>query len=141
MSSRKKMKAGDALTIDLSEEEFDDVNDDDDLLQLGHDNTTVEPVSLEASNDEEKEAHSEGQSVLPVGFRFGVINVDEDENEDLARARLQATPRKLFVSTSQPSPSDRTWESRPSISTSLPPLNPPSPHKNNTLLKLWKDAD
>ena len=89
---RKEMKAGDALTIDLFEEESDDVNDGDDLLQLGQDNTAVEPVSLEASNDEEEEAHSEGQSIPLVGSWLGVVNVDEDENEDLAMARLQATP-------------------------------------------------
>ena len=82
------MKAGDALTIGLSEEESDDVNNGDDLLQLGQDNTVVEPVSLEASDDEEEEAHSEGQSVPLVGSWLGVVNVDEDENEDLARARL-----------------------------------------------------
>ena len=88
MSGRKKMRVGDALTIDLFEEESDDVNDGDNLLQLGQVNTAVEPVSLEASNDKEEEAHLEGQSVPLVGSPLGVVNVDEDKYEDLARARL-----------------------------------------------------
>ena len=124
------MKAKDALMIDLFEEEFDNDNDDDELLQLGQDNTAIDPVSLEASDEDEEEAHSKGQSVPLVGPWLGVINVNEDENEDLARARLHATPQKLFVYMSQPSPSDCRWESRPSFSIPLPPLNPPSPHKS-----------
>ena len=127
------MKVGDVLTIDLSEEESDDDNDGDELLQLGQDNTAIDSISLEASDDEEEEAHSEGQLVPLVGSRLGIVNIDEDENEDLARTRLQAIPWKLFVSTSQPSPSDRRQDSWPSISTPLPPLNPPSPCKNKRI--------
>ena len=85
------MKARDALMIDLSEEESDDDNDGDELLQLRQDNTSVDPISLEASDDKEEEAHSEGQSIPLVGSWLGIVNVDKDENEDLARARLQAT--------------------------------------------------
>ena len=91
-SRRKKMKADNALTIDLSEEESDDDNEGDELLQLGQDNTAVDLVSLETSDEDEEEAHLERQSVPLVGSRLGVVNVDEDENEDLARARLQTIP-------------------------------------------------
>ena len=59
-----------------------------------------------------------------IGSRLGGVSVGEEENEDLAKARLQAIPWKLFVSTSQPSLSDPRQESRPSFSLPLPPLNP-----------------
>ena len=52
------------------------------------------------------------------------MSIGKEENEELARARLQATPQKLFVSTSQPSPSDPRQESQPLFSSPLPPLNP-----------------
>ena len=71
-----------------------------------------------------EEAHSEGQLVPLMGSRLGGVDLDMEKNEDLARVRLQATPRKLFVSTSQPSPSDSRWESRPPFS------SPPNPHIN-----------
>ena len=115
------MKADDALTIDLSKEESDSSDQDAEFVQLGQENTGVQLVSLEASDEEEEEAQSEGQSVPLIGSRLGVVNVNEDENGDLARARLQVTPRKLFVFMSQPSPSERRPESRPSFSTPLPP--------------------
>ena len=94
------MKVDDALMIDLSEEESNNSNQDDKSVQLGQEDTAIQLVSLEASDNEEEEAHLEGQSVLLMGSKLGVVNVDKDENEDLTRARLQATPRKLFVSTS-----------------------------------------
>jgi hypothetical protein len=101
-SGRGKMKMDDAMTVDLSEEESDD--DDDDLLLPRQENTAAEPIPLESSEDEDEEAHSEGQSVPLIGSRLGAMSVGKEENEELARARGQATPRKLFVSLSQPSP-------------------------------------
>jgi hypothetical protein len=97
-SGRGKMKMDDAMTVDLSEEESDD--DDDDLLLPGQENTAAEPIPLESSEDEDEEAHSEGQSVPLIGSRLGAVSVGEEENEELARTRGQATPRKLFVSSS-----------------------------------------
>ena len=94
------MKADDALTIDLSEEESDGSDQDAKFIQLGQEDTGVQLVSLEASDEEAEEAQAEGHSVPLIGSWLGVVNVNEDENEELARARLQATPWKLFVSTS-----------------------------------------
>jgi hypothetical protein len=74
-SGRGKMKMDDAMTVDLSEEESDD--DDDDLLQPGQENTAVEPISLETSEDEDKEAHSEGQSVPLIRSRLGAVRGGE----------------------------------------------------------------
>ena len=108
---RKKMKMDYTMTIDLSEEESDDDDDDDELVQLDQENTTIQLVSLDASNDKEEEVHSEGQSIPLIGSKLGVVSIGDEKNVDLARARLQATPPKLFVSTSQPSPSDPRWES------------------------------
>ena len=92
MSGRKKMKMDNTMTIDLSKEESDDEDDDDDGVQLGQENTAIQPVSLDTSNDKEEEVHSKGQSVPLIGSRLGGMSVGEEENEDLARARLQATP-------------------------------------------------
>jgi hypothetical protein len=127
-SGRGKMKMDDAMMVDLSEEESDD--DDDDLLLPGQENTAAEPIPLESSKDKDKEAHSEGQSVPLIGSRLGAVSVGEEENEELARARGQATPQKLFVSSSQPSPSDPRRESRPSFSSPLQPLNPSNTRRN-----------
>ena len=129
------MKVGDALTIDLSKEESVGSDQDNEFVQLGQEDTAVQLVSLEAINEEEEEAHSEGQSVPLVGSRLGVVNIDKDENEDLARTRLQATPWKFFVSTSQPSPSNRRQESRPSFSICQVRAGV------NALLKVWIVAD
>jgi hypothetical protein len=115
------MKMDDAMMVDLLEEESDD--DNDDLLQLGQENTTIEPLLLESSEDEDEEAHSEGQSVPLIGSRLGDVSVGEEENEELARMRGEATPQKLFVSSSQPSPSDPKRESWPSFSSPSLPLN------------------
>ena len=114
-SGRKKMKMDNTMTINLSEEESDNDDDNNELVQLSQENIAIQFVSLEASDDEEEEAHSKGQSIPLIGSKLGVVSVGKEDNEDLARARLQATPRKLFVSTSQPSPSDPRWESRPSF--------------------------
>ena len=100
---------------DWPEEESDDDKHDDELVQLSQENTVVQLVSLEVSNDKEEEAHLEGQSILLIGSRLGVVSVDEEENGDLIRARLQANPQKLFVSLNQPSPSTPRWESWPSF--------------------------
>ena len=100
------MKMDDTMVIDLFEESFDNDDDNEELVQLGQENTGVELVSLEASDKEVEGAHSEEQSVPLMGSRLGAVDYDEEENEDLAQARLQATPRKSFVSSSQPSSSD-----------------------------------
>ena len=87
------MKVGETLTIDLSEEESADCDQENEFVQLGQEDTGLQLVSLDASDEEEEEeAHLEGQSVPLVGSRLGVVNINEDKNEDLARARLQATP-------------------------------------------------
>ena len=78
------MKVEDTMTIEFFEESSDDDDDDDELLQLGEENTAVELVSLEASDEEVEEAHSEGQSVPLIGSRLGAVDYDEEENEDLA---------------------------------------------------------
>ena len=105
------MKIDDTMMVDLSEEESDD--NDDNLVQLGQEKTVVEPLSLKSSDDKDKEAHSEGQLVPLIGSRLGGVSAGEEENEELARTRLQGTSWKLFISTSQPSPSDPRRESRP----------------------------
>jgi hypothetical protein len=119
------------MTVDLSEEESDD--DDDDLLLPRQENTVAEPIPLESSEDEDEEAHSEGQSVPLIGSRLGAVSVGEEENEELTRARGQATPRKLFVSLSQPSPSDPRRESRPSFSSPSLPLNPSNSRRSKRI--------
>ena len=63
------------------------------------------------------------------------MNVGEEENEELTRVRLQATPRKLFVSTSLPSPSDPRRESWPLFSLPLPPLNPSNMWRSKRIAK------
>jgi hypothetical protein len=63
------------------------------------------------------------------------VNVGEEENEELARVRGQATPRKLFVSSSQPSPSDPRRESRPSFSLPLQPLNPSNTRRSKRIVE------
>ena len=98
-------------------------------------NTTVQPLSLETSEDEDEEAHLEEQSVPLIGSRLGGMSVGEEENEGLERVRLQATPRKLFVSMSQPSPSNPRRESRPSFSSPLPPLNPSNTKRSKRIAK------
>jgi hypothetical protein len=130
-SGRGEMKMDDAMTVDLSEEESDD--DDDNLLLPRQENTATEPIPLESSEDEDEEANSEGQSVPLIGSRLGAVSVGEEENEELARARRQATPWKLFVSSSQPSPSDPRQESRPSFSSPSLPLNPSNSRRSKRI--------
>jgi hypothetical protein len=132
-SGRGKMKMDDSMTVDLSEEESDDDDDDDDFLLPRIENTAAEPIPLESSEDEDEEAHSEGQSVPLIGSRLGAVSVGEEENEELARARGQATPRKLFVSSSQPSPSDPRRASRPSFSSPSLPLNPSNTRRSKRI--------
>ena len=120
---------------DLSEEESDDDEHDDELVQLGQENTAVQLVSLEASDDEEEEAHSKGQLVPLIGSKLGVVSVEKEENEDLTWARLQAISQKLFVSSNQPSPSTPRLESRPLLSSPLPLLNPRSTQRNQCIVE------
>ena len=140
LSSKKKMKMDNTLTIDMSKEESNDEDDNDDGVQLGQENTKFQPVSLNTSNDKEEEAHLEGQSIPLIGSKLGSVSVSKEKNEDLARARLQATPRKLFVSISQLSPSDPRRESWPLFSSPLPLLNLPNTRRSNVLLKIKTGA-
>jgi hypothetical protein len=61
-----------------------------------------------------------------------VVSVGE-ENEEFARLKIQATPRKLFDSSSQPSPSDPRRESQPSLSSPSLPLNPSRTRRSKCL--------
>ena len=117
----------DTMTIDLLTDEFDDEYEDEDIVQLGQENTVAELVSLEASGEEMEEAQSEGQSIPLLGSRLGAVDYDEEETEDLARVRLQATPRMLFVSSSQPSPSEPGHERRPLF------LSPPNKRRSKRI--------
>jgi hypothetical protein len=114
------MKADEDMIVDLSDEDMDD----DDVVLLVKENATLDPNAQESSNHKDEERSSKGQSIPLIGSRLGVVSVGEEENviEELARARGQATPQKLFNSLSQPSPSGLRRESRPSLSLlSLPP--------------------
>ena len=73
-SGKKKMKMDDTMTIELSEESSDDDDDDEELVQPSQENTDVQLVSLEASNEEMDEEHLEGQSVPLMGLRLGSVN-------------------------------------------------------------------
>jgi hypothetical protein len=117
-SGNEKMKADEVMSVDLSDED----TDNEDVVPLGEENTTLDPDAQESSNDKDDEGNLGGQSIPLVGSWLGVVSVGKEENEELARLRIQATPRKLFDSSSQPSPSDLRRESRPSLSSlSLPP--------------------
>ena len=113
-SGKKVMKADDAI-VNLSESTSS--SDDDDMSDLGQANPVQEIPSLEGSDFEMDEAHSEGQPGQLIGSRLGAGEYNDDENEDLIRLRIQATPRKLFDSSSQPSPSAPEYEHRPSFAT------------------------
>jgi hypothetical protein len=95
-NGKGKMKADEVMTVDLSSNEMDDEDD----VVLGDENATLFPDSQESSDDDDDEANSEGQSIPLVGTRLGVASVGEEENEELTRLRIQATPRKLFDSSS-----------------------------------------
>jgi hypothetical protein len=122
-SCKEKMKADEVMIVDL----FDEDTDDEEVVPLSEENATLEPDAQESSNDEDEEGNSEGQSIPLIGSQLGVVTVGEEENEELARARGQATPRKLFDSSSQPSLSYLRRESRPSLS---PPSLPPNPSRS-----------
>jgi hypothetical protein len=123
------------MTVDLSDEDMDN----EDVVPLGDDDddegndATLAPQ--ESSDDDDDEGNSEGQSIPQVGSWLGVVNVGEKENEELSRLRIQATPRKLFDSSSQLSPSDPRRESRPSLSSPSLPPNPSRTRRNKCLAK------
>jgi hypothetical protein len=106
LSYKAKMKAAEVMTVDLAEEDMDN----EDLVPLGDENATLDPDAQESSDDDNDEGNLEGnlegQSIPLIGSRLDVVSVGEEENEELAKARGQATSRKLFDSSSQPSPSD-----------------------------------
>jgi hypothetical protein len=122
-SGKAKMKADEVMTVDLSEED----TDNEDVVSLGDKNATLDLDAQESSDDDDNEDHSEGQSIPLIRLQLGVVSIREEDNEELMRARGQATPRKLFDSLSQPSPSHLKRESRPSLS--LPSL-PPNPSRS-----------
>jgi hypothetical protein len=117
-SGNARMRADDTMTLILPEE----TSDDDDDVPMGDKDATPNPNAIDLSDDDDDKGHSEEQSIPLVGSRLGAATVTEEENEELARARGQATPRKLFDSLNQPSSSNLRRESWPSLSLpSLPP--------------------
>jgi hypothetical protein len=125
-SGNARMRADDAMTLVLPEE----TSNDDDDVPMGDKDATPNPDAIDLSDDDDDEGHSEEQSIPLVGSRLGAATVTEEENEELARARGHATPRKLLDSLSQPSSSNLQRESRPSLSSlSLPP-NPTKTRRN-----------
>ena len=103
------------------------------VVQLGQEDTAVEHVSLETSNEEEEDAESEGQDVPLEGLMLGVINYNEEEPVDLAQARLAVIPWMLFTSMSQPSSSDPEHERRPLFSQ---PPNPPIKRRSKRIAQV-----
>ena len=79
-------------------------------------------VSSDTSSGDDDEANAEGNEVPLEGSMLAGINYDGEDPMDLARARLAATPRMLFPSTSQPGSSDPEHQRRPSFSS--PPIPP-----------------
>jgi hypothetical protein len=128
-SGNTRMRANDAMTLDLPEES----SDDDDNSPMGDEDATPHPDAIDLSDDDDEEEHSEEQSIPLVGSRLGAATVTEEEKEELARARGHATPQKLFDSLSQPGSSNLWRESRPSLSSlSLPP-NPKSTRRSKRI--------
>jgi hypothetical protein len=119
-SGKAKMKAYEVMIVDLSEE---DTNDED-VVPLGDKNATLDPNAQESNDNDDDEGNSEGRSIPLIGLQLGVVSVGEEENEELARTGGQATPRKLFDYSSQPSPSDLRQESCPSLLSRSLPSNP-----------------
>ena len=78
------MKVDDAMTINLSVDEFDNAYEEEGAIQLGHEGSAVELVSLETSSEEEDEAESEGQEIPLEGSMLGGANFDEEEPEEIA---------------------------------------------------------
>jgi hypothetical protein len=95
-SGKGKMRADEVMTIDLSDDETDEEN----VVPLDDENATLDPDTQESSDDEDDEGNSGGQSIPLVGSRLGGVSACEEENEELTRLRIQATPRKLFDSSS-----------------------------------------
>lgn len=114
---KKKQRVDDAMTLDLSLGDADDAFEDEGVVQLGEEGTAAEIVSLETSSEEEDEAESEGHDVPLEGSTLGGADFNEEEPEELTRARFAVTPRKLFPATSQPRSSDPQHDRRPSAST------------------------
>jgi hypothetical protein len=114
------MRADDAMTLVLPKETSN--NDDD--VPMGDKDATPNLDAIDLSDDDDDEGHLEEQSIPLVGSRLGAATVMEEKNEELARARGQATPRKLFDSLSQPSSSNLRRESRPLLSSPSLPPNP-----------------
>jgi hypothetical protein len=119
-SGNARMRAADSMTLVLPEE----TSDDDDDSPMGDEDATPHPDAIDLSDDDDDKGHSEEQSIPLVGSRLGAAAVTEEENEELARARGQATPRKLFDSLSQPGSSSLPRESRPLLSSPSLPPNP-----------------
>jgi hypothetical protein len=119
-SGNARMRADDAMTLVLPEETSDDLDD----VPIGDEDATPNPDAIDLSDDDDDKGHSEEQSIPLVGSRLGAATVTEEENEELARARGQATPQKLFDSLSQSSSSNLRRESRPSLSSPSLPPNP-----------------
>jgi hypothetical protein len=118
------MKANEVMIVDLSDEDIDDEN----IVLLGGENATLESNAQKSSDEmEEEEGNSEGQSIPLIGSRLGVVSIGEEENEEFTRVRGQATPWRLFDSSSQPSPSDLRQESRSSL---LSPSLLPNPSRS-----------
>ena len=90
------MKVDDAMTIDLSVDKSDDAYEEEGVVQLGQEGSAVELVSLETSSEEEEEAKSEGQEIPLKGSTLGGANFDEEEPEEIARARLALLPRSYL---------------------------------------------
>jgi hypothetical protein len=87
LSGKAKMKADEVITDVPSDE---DTNDKD-VVSLGNYNATLEPDAQD-STDKEEEGNSEGQKIPLVGSWLDVVSVKEEEGEELARARGQASP-------------------------------------------------
>jgi hypothetical protein len=124
-----RMRADDAMTLVLPKESSDD-NDDS---PMGDDDATPHPDAIDLSDDDDDEGHSEEQSIPLVGERLGAAIVTEEVNEELARARGQATSQKLFDSLSQPGSSNLRRESRPLLSSPSLPPNPKSTQRSKRI--------
>ena len=66
--------------------------DDEDIVPLGDDNAILEHGAQESSDKKEDEGNSKRQSILLVGLWLDVVSIREEEGEELARMRGQATP-------------------------------------------------
>jgi hypothetical protein len=87
LNGKEKMKADEVMTIDLFEED----TGDEDMVSFGDENATFDPDAQESSDYDNDEGNSKRQSIPLIGSRLGVVSIGEEENEELARARGQAT--------------------------------------------------